>query len=83
MMPDSVCTRRRLCGTTFSVGTPAILFTIYSYGFRRGLRKLSVEIHTGFSSDDHFSSIDNKLDAIHEEMTRNLRLYGLKPHIDF
>jgi hypothetical protein len=58
--------------------TPAIVFLVYSYLYRRGLRRLRLSIK-GLSdrSTGSFKSIEEKLDAIHAEMIRNLRLYGL------
>jgi hypothetical protein len=47
--------------------TPAIVFLVSSYFYWRGLRRLWLSIN----------SIEEKLDAIHVEMIRNLRLYGM------
>jgi hypothetical protein len=57
---------------------PAIVFLVCLYFHRRGLRRLRLSI----KADRHevrssFKSIEEKLDAIHAEMIRNLRLYGM------
>jgi hypothetical protein len=68
---------------------PAIVFLVCSYFYRRGLRRLRLSIK-GLSdrtigsikgsadrSTGSFKSIEEKMDAIHAEIIRNLRLYGL------
>jgi hypothetical protein len=57
---------------------PAIVFLVCSYFHRRGLRRLRLSIKgQSDQGTGSFKSIEEKLDAIHAEMIRNLRLYGL------